>query len=63
MAKTSPGKNNKGHGNSNKEKPPLHVPRTTVDDPQNDIFDDELFDDEGPMPKARPKEEKFEKPW
>lgn len=64
MANNSPDKrHNKGQGDS-KKKRPAPVPRTTVDDPENDIFDDEIFDDDSVLPKASPREdENFEKPW
>ncbi len=38
--------------------------RLTIDDPQNDVFDDEIFDDESEVTKeVLSEEEKFEKPW
>lgn len=38
--------------------------RLTVDDPQNDIFDEEIFDEESEIPKeVVSEEEKFERPW
>ena len=44
-----------------KPSPPI---RLTVDDPVNDIFDDEIYDDETIIPKEIITEnENFEKPW
>lgn len=51
--------------NDKKNSPrPGHVPITTVDDPENDVFDDEVFDDDSVIAKPPKKdEENFEKPW
>lgn len=60
--KTAKGQNNKKNG----PKRPASTPATrfTVDDPKNDIFDDEIYDDETEVPKEKIEElEKFEKPW
>jgi hypothetical protein len=39
--------------------------RSTIDDPENDIYDDEIYGDEVSIPKekADDNKEKFEKPW
>lgn len=40
------------------------VIKFTIDDPVNDIFDDEIYDDESILPKPKIEEkEKFEQPW
>lgn len=60
--KAAKGQNNK----KNSPKGPSSSPATrfTVDDPKNDIFDDEIFDEETVIPKEKIEEqEKFEKPW
>lgn len=52
-------------GNTQKQSNVLPVIRFTVDDPVNDIFDDDVYDDEGVVilkEKANEKEN-FEKPW
>lgn len=38
-------------------------PRTTVDDPVNDIHDDELYDEETGLRKDSSDGEEYERPW
>lgn len=37
--------------------------RFTVDDPVNDVHDDELYDDETGLRKENTEVEEFERPW
>lgn len=57
---------------TNTKKTKIAAPRTSVDDPQNDIFYDEIFNEEiieedDLLPKTKPKAEEenksFDKPW
>ncbi len=44
----------------------IHGVRKTVDDPENDVHDDELAEDDNFMPKEKPEKsnpDKFERPW
>lgn len=38
-------------------------PRTTVDDPVNDVHDDELYDEETGLRKESIDNEEYERPW
>ncbi len=48
---------------SGQAKKPQPGTRYTVDDPVNDVHDDELYDEETGLRKEPPNGDQFERPW